>query len=407
MLIQGIAYFVSRMNRTRYIQLWCAVFVLTMVACKNEAPEDNFLQTPQLVKAEGKDPMILLTDRPPNLETPLHYFLQDFTPNEVFFVRWHLPVLPPKVDEDTFHLFVAGHVDRPLSLTLADLRNKFTADSIVALAACAGNARSFCDPQVPGGQWKNGAMGNANWKGVKLKDLLQAADVKTGAVDVAFNGLDLSSFESVPDFEKSISISHALQDQVIVAYEMNGEPLPYLNGYPLKLVVPGWYATYWVGMLQTITVLQDTFDGYWMKKAYLVPRNNENANEKPDSLSTKMEPISRMDVRSVFIAPEPDSILHTGKAYEINGLAFDDGAGIEKVEISMDKGASWTLAKLDPEIGKYAWRRWRYDYTPTNKGEVTFMVKATNREGRTQPLQHWNRSGYMRNQIEELTLKIQ
>ncbi len=359
-----------------------------------------------MVTADGKDPMILLTDRPPNLETPLHYFTEDFTPSEVFFVRWHLPVLPPKVNEDSFQLHITGNVNKVLSLSLKDLREKFPADSVVALAACAGNARSFCDPRVPGGQWKNGAMGNATWKGVLLKNILDSTGVKSGTMDVAFNGLDHSSYETIADFEKALSISHIMEGEVLVAYEMNGEPLPYLNGYPLKLIVPGWYATYWVGMLSEITVLTDTFDGYWMKKAYLVPKGIKDANEKPDSLQKEMEPITKLDVRSIFVTPEPDSILKKNIAYEIQGLAFDSGAGIVKVELSTDGGKNWVETKLDPELGKYAWRRWRYQFTPSSSGTYIFKIKATNKAGDTQPEQHWNRSGYMRNAIETLTLKV-
>lgn len=216
--------------------------------------------------------MILLTDRPLNLETPLHYFLHDYTPNDVFFVRWHLAVLPEQFDRDTFRLRVTGHVKKEMALSLGELRANFSPFTISALAQCAGNSRSFFDPQVPGGQWKNGAMGNAKWVGVKLKDILEMAGVKQGAFEVSFNGMDQGPLPSIPDFVKSLSVDHAMDGEVMVAYEMNGKTLPVLNGFPLKLVVPGWYATYWIGMLNEIRVYPDTFKGYWMQKAYLVPK---------------------------------------------------------------------------------------------------------------------------------------
>ncbi|MGB4846853.1 MAG: molybdopterin-dependent oxidoreductase [Saprospiraceae bacterium] len=355
-----------------------------------------------LVTAPGKREMILLTDRPANLETPLKYFKLDYTPNDVFFVRWHNPVLPKAVDEDTFRLRVKGWVNKELSLSLQDLKTKFPKDSIVALAVCAGNARSFCDPRVPGGQWKNGAMGNALWTGVKLKDVLNMAGVKSGAYEVSFNGLDRPAINAVPDFEKALKIDHAIDDEVMIAYEMNGEALPLLNGYPLKLVVPGWYATYWVGMLHEITIHPDTFKGFWMKKAYLIPKGVKDANEKPDSLSKDMEPVNKLDIRSIFVSPEPNSILKIGVPAEIEGLAFDSGDEITRVEISKNDGKTWELTKLDPSLGKYAWRRWRYAYTPTSLGTYSLKVRATNSKGDTQPEHHWNRSGYMRNEIEEL-----
>ena len=322
-------------------------------------------------------------------------------------MRWHLPYLPEKVNTDTFRLRIGGEVENALQLSLDDLKNKFPQDSIVALAVCAGNARSFCDPRVPGGQWKNGAMGNAKWKGVKLKSILDSAKVNSNAISVSFNGLDGSPLPSVADFEKSLSLNHAVSDEILVAYEMNGESLPWLNGYPLKLIVPGWYATYWVGMLSDITVHADTFEGYWMKKAYLIPKGERNASEKPDSLSKEMEPINKIDIRSIFVTPEPDSLLKTGVQYEIQGLAFDAGDTISKVEISTDNGTTWRSVHLDPSLGRYAWRRWRVQWKPEKKGNYEFKVKATNEAGETQPDEHWNRSGYMRNLIETLTLTVQ
>jgi hypothetical protein len=247
------------------------------------------------------------------------------------------------------------------------------------LACCAGNARSFCDPKVPGAQWKNGAMGNAIWTGVKVKDILEMAGVKSGSQEVTFNGMDKPALPETPDFIKSLQLAHAQNGEVMIAYEMNGQPLPVLNGFPLKLVVPGWYATYWIGML----------------------------NENKDSLSKNMTPINKMDVRSIFVSPEPDSILKVGTEYEFNGLAFDGGDGIAKVEISLDKGKSWQITNLQKSLGKYAWRRWTFKWKAVSKGEFKFMVKATTIKGETQPEHHWNRSGYMRNEIESITLKVE
>jgi DMSO/TMAO reductase YedYZ molybdopterin-dependent catalytic subunit len=381
------------------------LFCILIFGCTPASKEDPTGDI--LVKTEGKSPMILLTDRPLNLETPLKYFLHNLTPNEVFFVRWHLPVLPPEIDADTFRLRISGLVEKELAISLRELKSNYPQDSVIALAACAGNARSFCDPRVPGAQWKNGGMGNAKWTGVRLKDILQSAGIKNGAVEVTFNGMDLPSYPTVPDFVKSLPFSKAMSEEVIVAYAMNDEPLPLLNGYPLKLVVPGWYATYWVGMLHEIRVVQDTFDGFWMSKAYLIPRNVTDGNENPDSLSTDMEPIHRLDIRSIFVSPEPDSSIRSGMAYDIQGLAFDAGTGIEKVEISRDDGKTWSLARLDPEISPWSWRRWHYAWHPDRKGDYTFWVKATNALGETQPMHHWNRSGYMRNEIESLTLSVE
>ncbi len=369
-------------------------------------PQKKSSAEDEIVYAAGKKNMILLTDRPPNLETPLHYFKQDYTPNDVFFVRWHLSGLPAAVDTNEFRLQVTGHVKNSLSLSLNDLKTKFKSQSLVALCECAGNSRSFFDPQVPGEQWKNGAMGNARWVGVSVKEILETAGVKPGAFDVSFNGMDEPPLASVPDFVKSLRVDHAMDGEVMIAYEMNGASLPLLNGFPLKLVVPGWYATYWVGMLDEIKVYADTFKGYWMQKAYLVPKNIRNGNEKPDSLSKVTVPINKLDVRSIFVYPEPDAMIKKNEKCELEGLAFDAGEGIVKVEISTDD-ETWQVANLAPVIGKYSWRRWKYNWTPGAAGTYHVRVKATNAIGETQPEHQWNRSGYMRNEIETLELKAE
>lgn len=379
-------------------------------SCKTKTTSDKTgskIVKDEWVKPEGKGTLLLLTDRPPNLETPLKYFLLDYTPNKVFFVRWHLAGLPTTINADTFRLRIGGNVAHELALSIADLKTKFTRYTITALCQCAGNSRSFFDPRVAGGQWKNGAMGNAKWTGVKLKDILLMAGAKAGSMEVTFNGLDVPPMSATPDFVKSLAYDHAADGEVMIAYEMNGEALPLLNGYPLKLVVPGWYATYWVGMLNEVQVQKDTFNGFWMKKAYLIPKDIPNGNERTDSLAAKMEPINKMDVRSIFVSPEPEQVIPLSQSYAIQGLAFDAGDGITKVEISVDSGKTWMPAKLDADLGKYSWRRWHYNFIPMQKRMYHLQVKATNAKGQTQPVHQWNRSGYMHNEIETLSLKAE
>lgn len=388
------------------------LFSVVFFSCTNQSksPAVSTVTQPEndWVLPHGKDSMLLLVDRPPNLETPLKYFLQDYTPNKAFFVRWHLSGLPTSVDADTFRLRVSGNVTKEIALSLNDLKTKFTPFKITALCQCSGNSRSFFDPRVQGGQWKNGAMGNAKWTGVRLKDILAYAGAKSGSMDVSFNGLDVPPMPTIADFEKSLSYDHANDGEVMVAYEMNGEPLPLLNGYPLKLVVPGWYATYWVGFLSDIHVNKNPFEGFWMRKAYLVPKGVPNGNESPDSvITTNLEPISVMNVRSIFVSPEPNQVIKTGQQTDVQGVAFDGGFGITKVELSEDSGKTWQPANLDPDLGKYSWRRWHYKFTPSQKGNYDLYVKASNAKGQTQPMHQWNHSGYMRNEIEILPLKAE
>ena len=368
-----------------------------------ETPTDSM----QMVKAPGKNDLLLLTDRPPNLETPLHYFLLDYTPNEVFFVRWHLSNIPLDINPDTFHLRIGGAVKKELSLSLKDLRSNYSPVTVTALAECAGNARSFFDPAVPGAQWKNGGMGNAKWTGVPLKKILESAGLKPGSREISFNGMDAPPLPSVADFVKSLPLNVCMDENVLVAYEMNGEKLPALNGFPLKLVVPGYYATYWVGMLNEIRVYTDTFKGYWMDKAYRVPKGVRNGDEKPDSLATATEPMGKLDVRSIFVAPEPGEKVRQHAECNIQGLAFDGGDGIEKVELSSDSGKHWMTANLSTDLGRFSWRRWHFFWQPQAPGKITWMVKATNAKGETQPFHQWNRSGYLRNEIEKLEIVVE
>jgi DMSO/TMAO reductase YedYZ molybdopterin-dependent catalytic subunit len=367
---------------------------------------------PQTVKFPEKTDLLLLTDRPPTLETPLRFFREDLTPNEAFYVRWHLAILPVRIDTAVFRLTLGGHVRRALSLSLDDLRRDYEAVSLVAVNQCSGNSRRYFEPRIPGAQWGNGALGNARWTGVRLRDLLARAGPRAGAADVSFGGIDAPTlpasppnYAGTPDFVKSLPFDRAVDGEVLVAYEMNGEPLPMLNGFPLRLVVPGWYATYWVKSLDTITVNDKPFDGFWMAKGYRVPTTRDH-QEDPKQLAKDTVPISKMTVRSLFVQPEPNEPIKAGAAYEVQGLALDGGAGITKVEISADGGKTWADAKLDPEIGKYSWRRWRYAWTPAERGKQRLMAKATNAAGETQTTAQWNRSGYARNVIESVEVTV-
>ncbi|HVA12374.1 MAG TPA: molybdopterin-dependent oxidoreductase [Stellaceae bacterium] len=244
-----------------------------------------------------KGAMVLQRTRPPLLETPFDVFDKGvFTPNDSFFVRWHWAVIPTTVDVDSFRLNVHGQVNQPLSLSLKDLL-ALPRFEIAAVNQCSGNSRGFFQPRVAGGEWGNGAMGNARWTGVHLKDVLDRAGVKAGAVQVRFNGLDTPVVPDGPDFMKSLAVDHARDSDVMIAYAMNGQQLPLLNGFPLRLVVPGWYATYWVKMLNDIEVLDNADTNFWMKTAYTIP-DTPHADMTPGQANITMVPIGRMNPRS-------------------------------------------------------------------------------------------------------------
>ena len=345
-----------------------------------------------------KSNLIILTDRPPNLETPISAFVDDLTPNEAFFVRWHLGVVPTSINTKTFRLAVGGNVQTPLSLSLDELKTQFEPASVVAVNQCSGNGRALFEPRVPGGQWENGAVGNAKWTGVKLSDLLKKAGIKAGSVDVTFGGLDKSPLPTVQPFVKSLPVDHPKVAEIVIAYAMNDAPLPMLNGFPLRVVVPGWYATYWVKALNEVNVTAEKFAGFWMAKAYRIP-TTPNMIEQPGNLAKETVPINEMTCRSLVVKPLAHQKVPAGKPFELQGVAMDSGKGITKVEVSTDSGKTWVEAKLDGEIGKYSWRRFRHTWTPS-AGVTNVMSRATNAAGETQTTEQWNRAGYGRNVIE-------
>jgi DMSO/TMAO reductase YedYZ molybdopterin-dependent catalytic subunit len=351
-----------------------------------------------LVAFPQKRPLILLTPRPPQLETPFAVFDQGvYTPNDAFYVRWHLANIPQSVNADAHRIAVTGAVNSPLSLSLADL-GSMPAVELAAVNQCSGNSRGLFEPRVAGGEWHNGAMGNALWTGVRLRDILDRAGVKAGAKQVQFDGLDGGVFPGTPDFKKSLDLEMARGDDIIVAYAMNGEPLPVLNGYPVRLIVPGWFATYWVKMLSAITVLDTTDDNFWMKTAYRIP-DTPNNDVVPGATGFPTIPINRLRVRS-FVTNVADGGKLPPGSRDLRGIAFDGGSGIRRVEVSFDSGATWRDASLERDYGRYSFRRWnaRLEVPP---GSYVVAVRATANDGSTQrATAGWNPSGYMRNAIE-------
>jgi sulfite dehydrogenase (cytochrome) subunit A len=327
-----------------------------------------------------KADLIMLADRPPLLETPMHYFMSDLMPNDAYFVRWHYAGLPTHVDLRTFCMNVVGAVRKPLQLSFDDLLTKFMPVSAVVFSQCAGNSRSFFRPQVPGAEWTNGAMGNARYKGVLLKDVLKMAGVTPNAVEASFRGLDEPPLQSSPHFEKPLTIEHAMSGDAFIVYEMNGEPLPMLNGFPIRLVVPGWFATYWVKALSQITLRTEPLDNFWVNTAYRVPVTPGNT-EDPKHPSEWTTPLTSYPARAVFVLPDSSAKLSTNVSTPIEGIAVDDGSGIRRVEVSTDGGRTWSDARLDRVIDKYSWRRWRMDWRPTKFGNYSLQCRATNAAG--------------------------
>jgi DMSO/TMAO reductase YedYZ molybdopterin-dependent catalytic subunit len=350
-----------------------------------------------------KGPMILQRTRPPLLETPFEVFDKGvFTPNDQFYVRWHWAVIPTDIDIGKFNLTVRGHVSRTLSLSLNDILHGLPSVQLSAVNQCSGNSRGFFQPRVPGGEWANGAMGNALWTGVRLKDVLDKAGVKPGAVQVRFRGLDEPVVADAPHFMKSLDIDHARDGEVMIAYAMNGEQLPLVNGFPLRLVVPGWYATYWVKMLNDIEVLDQPDTNYWTKVAYTIP-DTPHASMKPGESGVKMTPINRMVPRSFVTNLVAGQKVKAVAPTKLRGIAFGGDCGVASVDSSIDGGRSWHPAQLGKDEGKYGFRQWQTQLTFPTAGAYSFLIRCTNSNGVSQPdAPNWNPAGFMRNVIESI-----
>jgi len=355
----------------------------------------------------GKVALHRLTHRPPNYETPIRFFRTTLTPNEAFFVRYHHAVIPSVSAED-FRLDIGGSaVERPLVLSLQELRRDFPVVEVVAVCQCSGNRRGLFDPPVAGLQWGHGAMGNARWRGVRLADVLSSAGLKASALEIAFDAADAPPLEATPDFIKSLPISKALHPDTLLAFEMNGAPLPEANGFPLRLVVPGWTATYWVKHLNKITALEAPEKGFWMSTAYRMPRSTFPLVARfPSQESGERAPVTEIAVNSLITSVESDGALVAGRS-ELRGIAWDSGLGIDRVEISFDSGVTWRRCELGDDLGPYSFRPWRADWPALAPGQYEVWARAANRAGQVQvekPIP--NPSGYQHNAFHRVPVRV-
>lgn len=353
----------------------------------------------------GKQPLIKRTFRPPNYETPVTHFRHALTPNDVFYVRWHTGV--PDLARRDWRLRVTGPAAlRPREFSLAQLRRRFRAHEVVAVNQCSGNRRGLFQPHVPGVQWGYGAMGNAAWGGVRLRDVLEDAGIAPGAIEVRADGADLPMLAG-PDFVKSLPVWKALDADTVIAFDMNGQPLSRWHGFPARLVVPGWTATYWVKALTEIALLASPFEGFWMKTAYRVPRGLFGASGFESQDTEQNSPITAIRVNSLVIDPEPGATIAAGRPVEMLGVAWDGGSGIARVEISQDGGASWREAELERDPGRYSWRHWRFAFQVAQPGAAGLIVRATARDGSTQPpALVANPAGYHHNVVQQVRYRV-
>ena len=355
---------------------------------------------PWMAFAAGKRGMIVRSARPEDLEMPLDGFLEWITPVDRFFVRSHH--YTPEVKAGGWRLEVDGEVERPLKLSLDDLM-KMPRVELVSVLECAGNGRALFEPPVIGLQWEYGAVGNGRWAGVRLADVLKRAGLKASGREVLFDGADVP-VATMPEFQRTIPVAKALDPDTLLAYEINGEPLPASHGFPLRLVAPGWAGDCWVKWLTRIRVLDKEFDGFFMKTAYRYPKKPVAAGTPVDPAD--MDPVTSLRVKSVIATPVDGTAVGAGPV-KIAGAAWSGASAVTAVEVSADGGRRWRRASLDTNRGRYAWRLWQLEWTPPREGYYTLMARARDASGDTQPLAaDWNPSGYLHNVVHQVGVTV-
>ncbi len=360
-------------------------------------PEFAFAQN--VVK--GKERLIVRSLRPEDLETPVNLLNTWITPNDLFYTRHHS--YAAKVELNQWKLTVDGEVQTPLTLTLDEWKQLPKATVTVTLE-CAGNGRAFFDPPVAGIQWEKGAVGTARFTGARLADVLKKAGVKPTGKYVALNGAD-KPVGKQPDFIRNVPLEKALHPDTILAYEMNGEPLPVLHGFPLRAVVPGWEGAYAVKWLTNVQVIDKEHEGFFVKTAYRYPNRRVAPGEAV--APQDMVPLTGLVVKSFINAPLEGAKFKPGKV-RLSGFAWAGEANIAKVDVSMDNGSTWVPARLGKERERYAWQSFEYEFNITAPGSYLLMARATDDKGNVQPIApQWNPSGYLWNVIDKVRINVE
>lgn len=344
--------------------------------------------------AGGDDAFLRQGGSPQNLATPLAYFDRVLTPTSVFFVRSHFG--PPALDRARKTTF-DGMVKTPFTLNVDELRAQFPEVTVTAVLQCSGNGRALHVPRVPGLQWVHGAMGQATFTGVRLKDVLTKAGIAKDALHVRIAGADAPPKPSTPAFLRSLPIERAMDPSTILAYRMNGEDLTLAHGAPLRLVVPGWAGDHWVKWLVSVRAQKEEAPGFFMQTAYRMPIEpvEPGASVPPE----KTRPATTFPVKSVIARPggAPGEKRPVGPQ-EVVGLAFSGVAPIDKVEVSIDGGKTFAPAKLEGEAGVGRAQVFRFVFDRKEPGRVSVMARAKDKKGNEQPRSPaWNPSGYFWN----------
>jgi DMSO/TMAO reductase YedYZ molybdopterin-dependent catalytic subunit len=346
--------------------------------------------------------LIVREQDPLNLEMPFSTLSGFTTPNESFYVRCHFPI--PEIAASDWRLSVEGEVDAPFELDYAELL-AMESRTIAATLECAGNNRLFLEPKVKGVQWGLGAVGNAEWTGVPLSALLARTQPRSDAIEVILEGADEGEVEKTPrpsgkiSFSRSLPLDKACHD-VLLAYEMNGEKLTPAHGFPLRAIVPGWYAMASVKWLRRLIVTSQPFNGYYQSLDY-------SYWDRSGALPT-LAPLREQQIKAEIARPEIGGSVPANSTVKVHGAAWSSDADITKVEISLDSGATWQDAQLLDSSVQNAWRLWEYDWcTPATPGKQTLLARATDSRGRVQPLERDpDRGTYMINHVVPIEVEV-
>ena len=349
----------------------------------------------------GKDALIRLSMRPPDYETPVALLDSFITPVDRFYVRSHLPV-PTALDAQAWKLAVDGDVAAPLSLSVADLR-ALPAVTVTVTLECAGNGRAFFAPAVAGIQWRKGAVGTARWTGARLADILAKAGAKPSARFVHLQGAD-KPLGTMPAFVRQVPIEKALHPDTVIAYQMNGQAIPPVHGFPLRAIVPGWEGAYAMKWLTTLHVSETPTDSFWVATGYRYPVKRVAPGAAVDAKDTV--PLTGLVVKSLITTPVEGATLSTG-TIPVAGFAWAGETDIASVDVSIDSGATWKPARLVGEQQRYAWRRFEYAFEATRPESYLILSRATDANGVVQPaVSHWNPSGYLWNQYDSVRVEV-
>jgi DMSO/TMAO reductase YedYZ molybdopterin-dependent catalytic subunit len=357
----------------------------------------------QRVLAETLDEveLIVRNRRPLDLETPVSALDGVRTPNDAFFVRSHLG--EPALGLGPDRIEVGGLVETPFAITPGELARMETY-RLEAVLQCSGNGRANFAPKIPGVLWDRGAVGNAEWKGVRLADLLGRAKVKDGAAHVHFLGSDVPPAPKTPAFLRSIPIAKVVDHDTILAFEMNGEPLPFLHGGPARLVVPGWTGNHWMKWVRSIVVSTEEAPGFYQQTGYKMPKTPAppDAVLKPGDLVS----LTWLNVKSLITWPLEGRMVNDGKG-EVRGVAWTGDGQVTKVEVSTSLEPEWRAAEFTSPPTRYGWRTWRCEWQARRPSKVVIRARATDSRGQTQPeVTPWNKSGYLWNGVDQVTVQV-